>query len=86
MLRAASVAWRTATHDDERWLWLTALVSDTTMALVEHGALLGPRQLDMRNSGLVVPADRAYVQSMSKVILKCKACSFRMAQRVLQCM
>ena len=31
--------------------WLTALVSDTTMALVEHGALLGLRQLDMGNSG-----------------------------------
>ena len=33
--------------------WLTASVSDTTMALVEDGALLGPRQLDMGNSGLV---------------------------------
>jgi len=54
---------------------LTALMSDTTMALVEHGALLGPRQLDMRNSGLVVPADRAYIQSLSKVILKCKQLS-----------
>ena len=59
-------------------------VSDTTMALVEDGALLGPRQLDMGNSGLVVPAERAYSQSMSKVILECKACSFRMAQRVLK--
>ena len=32
--------------------WLTAFVSDTTMALVEDGALLGSRQLDMGNSGL----------------------------------
>ena len=32
--------------------WLTASVSDTTMALVEDGALLGSRQLDMGNSGL----------------------------------
>ena len=32
--------------------WLTASVTDTTMALVEDGALLGPRQLDMGNSGL----------------------------------
>ena len=31
--------------------WLTASVTDTTMALVEDGALLGPRQLDMGNSG-----------------------------------
>ena len=30
---------------------LTAFASDTTMALVEHGALPGPRQLDMGNSG-----------------------------------
>ncbi len=29
--------------------WLTALVSDTTMALVEHSVLLGPRHSDMRN-------------------------------------
>ncbi len=72
VVEAASVAWRTLTHDDERWLWLTDLVSDTTMALVEHGLLLGPRQLDMRNSGLVVPAERAYIRSMSKVILECK--------------
>ena len=34
--------------------WLTASVTDTTMALVEDGALLGPRQLDMGNSGLVL--------------------------------
>ena len=54
------------------------------MALVEHSALLGPRQLDLWNSDLVVPAERAYIQSMSKVILECKACSFRMAQRVLK--
>ena len=32
---------------------LTALVSDTTMALVEHGALLGSRQSDMGNLGLI---------------------------------
>ena len=32
--------------------WLTALVSDTTMALVEHGAFLGPRESDMGNPGL----------------------------------
>ena len=31
---------------------LTAFVSDTTMALVEHGALLGPRQSDIGNPGL----------------------------------
>ena len=31
--------------------WLTAFVSDTTMALVEDGALLGSRQLDMGYSG-----------------------------------
>ena len=30
---------------------LTASVSDTTMALVEDGALLGSRELDMGNSG-----------------------------------
>ena len=33
---------------------LTAFVSDTTMALVEDGALLGSRQLDMGNSGLIL--------------------------------
>ena len=38
--------------------WLTALVSDTTMALVEHGALLWLRQLDMGNSGLDAQGDR----------------------------
>ena len=32
--------------------WLTAFVSDTTIALVEEGTLLGTRQLDMGNSGL----------------------------------
>ena len=32
--------------------WLTASVSDTTMALSEHGALLGSRQLDMGKPGL----------------------------------
>ena len=32
--------------------WLTASVSDTTMTLVEDGTLLGPRQLDMGNSGI----------------------------------
>ena len=32
--------------------WLTAFVSDTTMALVEDGASLGSRQLDMGNSGM----------------------------------
>ena len=31
---------------------LTAFVSNTTMALVEDGALLGSRQLDMGNSRL----------------------------------
>ena len=30
---------------------LTALVSDTIIALVKHGALSGSRQLDMGNSG-----------------------------------
>ena len=33
--------------------WLTAFVSDTTMALVEDGEVLGSRQLDMGNSGLI---------------------------------
>jgi hypothetical protein len=33
--------------------WLTAFVSDTTMALVEDGALLGTSQLDMGNAGLM---------------------------------
>ena len=32
--------------------WLTAFVSDTTMALVEDGKVLGSRQLDMGNPGL----------------------------------
>ncbi len=32
-------------------VWMTAFVSDATMALVEDGALLGSRQLDMGNSG-----------------------------------
>ena len=31
---------------------LTAFVSETTMALVENGEVLGSRQLDMGNSGL----------------------------------
>ena len=31
--------------------WLTASVSDTKMALVEDGTLLGPRRFDMGNSG-----------------------------------
>ena len=31
--------------------WLTAFVSDSTMALVEDGTLLRPRQFDMGNSG-----------------------------------
>ena len=31
--------------------WLTAFTSDTTMALVEDGTLLGPRRFDMGNSG-----------------------------------
>ena len=33
---------------------LTAFVSNTTMALVEDGASLGSRQLDMGNSGSIV--------------------------------
>ena len=57
MVKAASVAWRPLTYDAERWFvslmgTLTAFVSDTTMALVEEGRLLGTRQLDMGNSGL----------------------------------
>ena len=57
MVKAASVAWRPLTHDAERWFvslmgTLTAFMSDTTMALVEDGRLLGTRQLDMGNSGL----------------------------------
>ena len=56
VVEAAFVAWRSLTHDAERWFvsfigWLTAFVSDTTMALVEHGALPGSRQLDMGNVG-----------------------------------
>ena len=39
--------------------WLTASVTDTTMAHVEDGALLGPRQLDMGNSGSDLRADFA---------------------------
>ena len=35
--------------------WLTAFVSDSTMALVEDDALLGPRQLDMGHSGSKEP-------------------------------
>ena len=35
--------------------WLTVFVSDTIMALVEDGEMLGSRQLDMRNSGLTFP-------------------------------
>ncbi len=31
--------------------WLTAFVSDTTMALVEDGEMLGSRQLAMGNVG-----------------------------------
>ena len=31
--------------------WLTAVVSDNTMALVEDGTLLGPSRFDMGNSG-----------------------------------
>ncbi len=31
---------------------LKVLVSDTTMALVEHGEVFGSRQSDMGNSGL----------------------------------
>ena len=31
--------------------WLTVFVRETTMALVEHGALSGSRQLDMGNVG-----------------------------------
>ncbi len=34
--------------------WLTAFVTDTIIALVEHGALPGSRQLDMGNVGLKV--------------------------------
>ena len=33
--------------------WLTAFMSNTKMALVEDGTLLGPRRFDMGNSGLV---------------------------------
>jgi hypothetical protein len=33
-----------------------AFVSDTAMALIEEGTLLGTRQLDMGNSGQKVPA------------------------------
>jgi len=33
--------------------WLTAFMSNTTMALVEDGTLLGPRRFDMGNSGII---------------------------------
>ena len=43
--------------------WLTAFMSNTKMALVEDGALLGPRRFDMGNSGL----DRdQYLQDMTQ--------------------
>ena len=32
--------------------WLTAFVSDITMALVEDGEVLRSKKLDMENSGL----------------------------------
>jgi len=62
VVKAASVAWRPLTHDAKRWFceldWmLTAFVSDTTMALVEDGEVLGSRQLDMGNSGLIPQED-----------------------------
>ncbi len=59
VVKAASVAWRLLTNDSERWFceldWnVPGLVSDTTMALVEDGALLWPRQSDMGNPGLLI--------------------------------
>ena len=43
---------------------LTAFVSNTTTALVEHGALPGSRQLDMGNSGLkTLLAARLYLDN-----------------------
>ena len=56
VVKAASVAWRPLTHDAERCFvsligWLTAFVTDAVIALVEHGALPGSRQLDMANVG-----------------------------------
>ena len=48
--------------------WLTAFVSDTTMALVEDGALLGSRQPDRGNSGYGIKRTgcwRIYVANVS---------------------
>ncbi len=57
VVKATSAAHRTPVHDAARWFvnlmgWLTAFVSNATMALAEDGAALGSRQLDMGNSGL----------------------------------
>ena len=57
VVKATSVAHRTPVHDAARWFCefdggFTASVSNTTMALVEDGEVLGPSQLDMGNSGL----------------------------------
>jgi len=38
--------------------WLTEMESQTTMALVEHGEVLGSRQLDMGNSGSRLKAEK----------------------------
>ena len=55
VVKATSAAWGRQFTTPDGFVsligWLTASVSDTTMALVEDGALLGSRQLDMGNSG-----------------------------------
>ena len=45
--------------------WLTAFVSDTTMALVEDGALPGPKQFDMGNVGLGVTGHMTHTGSLA---------------------
>ena len=42
---------------------LTAFMSNTTMALVEDGAVPGSRQVDMGNSGQMGGVDGAYAVS-----------------------
>ena len=50
VVKATFVARRTLTYDVERWL--TAFTTDTTMALVEGGTWLAPKEFDMGNVGL----------------------------------
>ena len=57
VVKSTSTAHRTPGHDADSGFVnlmgrLTASMSDSTMAFVEDGALLGSRQRDMGNSGL----------------------------------